>query len=72
MPRLGVVCCGLGDHLCLHVVVVMCVSSTLREDIDTPKEGTDQEAYLCNNLMRLGGRRGIYCQSTAIDADVFC
>ena len=23
MQGLGVVCCGLGDHLCLHIVVVV-------------------------------------------------
>ena len=45
MPRLGVVCCGLGDHLCLHVVVVMCDSSTLREDIDKRKELIKKHIY---------------------------
>ena len=39
MPRLGVVWSGLGGNPCLHVAVVCCFSSTLRDGIEIPKGG---------------------------------
>ena len=64
MPRLGVVCCGLGDlsYILSHIVVVYVIEQHFEVSGGhyTPKE---EESYLCNNIKRLGGEiiLSIYC-----------